>query len=240
MQALGKTLLWIVKIYNRLKKTLTNKGKLMVTLADLGFCQNTICETILCTFNPDATPNAAPMGTSMQNSQQVTLNIFNSSDTLQNLKKTGSATLNLTGNIDVYYKSAFKDEPLPVDWFEKSEAVNAPKLKMADATVALEIKGFVTVDAKRTKVIGEVKQVEAAMAYPQAYCRAMPAVLEAIIHATRVRALSGIKQEEQHIVKLINLIQNCNDVVNRSAPDSHYAELMADLQKKIDLWRVKT
>jgi hypothetical protein len=211
----------------------------MATLADLGFCQNTICETIFCTFNADGSPNAAPMGATIKDSQQVTLILYNSATTLQNIKTTKAATLNLTSNIDVYYKSALKDEPLPADWFENSSTVNAPKLKQADATVVLEIEGFEIIDGLRTRVNCRVKQVDAVKVYPQSYCRAMPAVVEAVIHATRIKVLVGIKKEEQHVAKLLNLIQNCNDVVNRSAPNSHYAELMADLQRKLDLWRAK-
>jgi len=211
----------------------------MATLADLGFCQNTICETILCTYNADGSPNAAPMGATMKDSQQVTLTIFNSATTLQNLKTTKAGTLNLTRNIDVYYKSALKDETLPTEWFEKSNAVNAPKLKQADATLDVEIEGFEALDELRTRANCMVKQADAVKVYPQSYCRAMPAVIEAVIHATRIKVLSGDKKEQAHVAKLLNLIQNCNDVVNRSAPNSHYAELMANLQTKIDSWRVK-
>ncbi|XHH09172.1 MAG: DUF447 domain-containing protein [Candidatus Bathyarchaeia archaeon] len=212
----------------------------MVSLADLGFRQNTICETILCTFNPDGTPNAAPMGAKLQNSQQVILTIYNSAETLKNLQTTKAATLNLTGDIDVYYRSALKVDKLPEDCFEKSCTVNAPKLKNADATIALEFDDFMPFDVLRTKVTGNVKLIEAEKMYPHVYCRALPAVLEAIIHATRIKALVGAENEQAHVAKLYSLIQNCSDVVNRSAPDSHYAELMADLQVKLDLWRAKT
>ncbi len=212
----------------------------MVTLADLGFCQDIICETILCTFNADGSPNAAPMGVTMQNNQQVSLIIYKSSKTLKNLQTTKAATLNLTDNIDVYYKAALKDDGLPVELFEKSDIVNAPKMKKSNATVALTVGNFTLVDDKRIKVTCSVKQIEASKVYPQSYCRAMPAVLEAIIHATRIKVLAGTKEEQEHVAKLLKLIQNCNDVVNHSAPDSHYAELMANLQRKIDLWRAKT
>jgi uncharacterized protein len=212
----------------------------MMTLADLGFRQNNIYETIVCTFNPNGTPNAAPMGATLQNPQQINLTVYNSASTLKNLQNTSSATINLTGDIDVFYQTALKDEPLPTSWFEKSEAVNAPKLKTADASISLQINNFVSVDSLRTKVTGEVKQIDASKALPQAYCRAAPAVIEAIIHATRIKVLSGVKEEQAHVDKLVCLIQNCNDVVNRSAPNSHYAELMRDLQQKTDSWRSKT
>jgi hypothetical protein len=38
----------------------------------------------------------------------------------------------------------------------------------------------------------------------------------------------------------MELIDNCNDVVNRVAPNSVYSLVMADLMKRIDSWRSKT
>ncbi|MDR2700788.1 MAG: DUF447 family protein [Nitrososphaerota archaeon] len=211
----------------------------MATLTDLGFCQNTIYETIICTFNFDGQLNAAPMGVTINGRQQVILTVYNSAETLKNLQIIKAATLNLTGNIDFYYKSALKNGDLPVNWFEKSVFVNAPKLKAADAIIAVLVEGFEPVDAMRTKVTCNVEHVEALKMYPQAYCRAMSAVLEAIIHATRIKALVNVEAEQVHVAKLYSLIQNCIDVVNRSAPNSHYAELMVDLQEKVDSWRLK-
>jgi hypothetical protein len=208
----------------------------MVTLADLGFQKNNIYETIACTFNPDGTANAAPMGATEQATQKISLTIYNSASTLENLKTTKAATLNLTGDIDIFYQAALKTKPLPAGWFEKS-GVNAPKLKMADAVIEFEVIDFVPVDAFRTKVLGDAKGIDAPKVYPQAYCRAKSAVLEAIIHATRIKVLADVKDEQEKLAKLCSLIQNCSDVVKRSAPNSHYAELMADLQQKIALWR---
>jgi hypothetical protein len=68
----------------------------------------------------------------------------------------------------------------------------------------------------------------------------MSAAVEAIIHATRVKALINDEQEQEHVAKLLELIQNCNDVVNRVATKSQYSEIMLDLLRRIDLWRAKT
>lgn len=211
----------------------------MVSLVDLGFSKNMIYETIVCTYNQDGTPNAAPIGAVMQTPNQISLTIYNSASTLKNLQTQKTATLNLTDNIDFFFQTALKDTPLPIEWFEKSTTVNAPQLKLANATIALNIHTFVDVDNQKTQVTGDVLQVRALKIYPQSYCRAKSAVLEAIIHATRIKALSNNEKEQAHVAKLTLLIQNCVEVVNRSAPNSHYTKLMSDLQKKIDTWNTK-
>ncbi|MCL1970837.1 MAG: DUF447 family protein [Candidatus Bathyarchaeota archaeon] len=211
----------------------------MATLTDLGFCQGVIFENIICTFNSSGCPNVAPMGVTIVGEHKVSLTIYNSARTLKNLQNTRAATLNLTDDIDVYYRSALKSDEVSADLFERSSVVNAPKLKSCDAAIALSVESFTSVDMLRTKVVCNVEHVDALKKYPQAYCRAMSAVLEAIIHATRVKVLGNVEAEQGYVANLYGLIQNCVEVVNRSAPNSHYAELMSDLQEKVDLWRVR-
>lgn len=216
----------------------------MTKLADLGFCKGIIFETMVSTYNKNGYPNAAPMGIIMQNEQQLIINLFNSSSTYKNLQANKSAVINLTNNVDVFYRTAFKEanpnDTLPQEWFEKAETVNAPKLQFADATIEVTVNDMTPISNEKTKALCNVKLVKATKNYPQAYCRAMSAALEAIIHATRVKALINNEQEQEHVAKLLELIQNCNDVVNRVASNSRYSEIMADLMKRIDSWRAKT
>jgi hypothetical protein len=216
----------------------------MVKLADLGFCEGIVFETIVSTYNENGYLNAAPMGIIMQDERQLIINLFNSSLTYKNLHANKSAVINLTSNIEFFYKTAFKETningTLPQEWFEKAETVNAPKLKFADATIEITVNGMTPISNAKTRALCNVKLVNESKAYPHAYCRAMSAAVEAIIHATRVKALINDEQEQEHVAKLLELIQNCNDVVNRVATKSQYSEIMADLLRRIDLWRAKT
>ncbi|MCL2134397.1 MAG: DUF447 family protein [Candidatus Bathyarchaeota archaeon] len=210
----------------------------MVTLADLGFNKNMIYETIVCTYNPNGTPNAAPMGAITHDFQQINLTIYNSTTTLKNMQTNKFATLNITDNIDIFFQTALKDSMLPNDWFKKSYKINAPQLKLANATIAVTIQDFSPLDNQRTKVTTNIQHITATKKYAQSYCRAKTAVLEALIHTTRIKALNNIKKEQEHVTKLVNLIQTCNEIVNCSAPNSHYTKLMSNLQKKIETWRI--
>jgi hypothetical protein len=77
----------------------------------------------------------------MQNLQTISLNIFNSSNTNRNLKTSKSAVINLVDDIEVFYKTAFKEAnpegSLPQEWFIKAESVDAPKL-YANATFSCD------------------------------------------------------------------------------------------------------
>ena len=213
-------------------------------LTDLGFLKGIIAECIVSTYNVDGKPNAAPMGVIMEDEQHLIVNLFNSSTTCSNIKANRCAVVNLTSNIEVFYKTAFKeanpDGKLPQEWFEKAKAVNAPKLRFADATIDVSVTDITPIDTVKTRAVCNVESVQATRKFPQVHCRAMDATLEAIIHATRVKAFLNDEGKQKQVSKLLELIDNCNDVVNRVAPNSIYSLVMADLIKRIDSWRSKT
>jgi hypothetical protein len=213
----------------------------MVNLTDLGFSKNTIVETILSTYSQDGKPNAAPMGATQKNETQLILKVFNSSTTRQNLQQNKAAVINLTANPELFYRTAFKEAnpqgTLPPEWFQKAQTVNAPRLCMADATVEVTITDMSPLDFQRTKVTADVKRVDAKTAFPKVYCRAFGATLEAIVHATRVKAFAKDPNEQPRVTKLLALIADCDDVVGRTAPNSQYAEIMRDLNQRIQTWR---
>jgi uncharacterized protein len=215
----------------------------MAKLTDLCFSKGTIFETIISTYNPDGTADAAPMGVTMQAPQTISLNLYNSSQTCRNIKAKKCAVINLTVNIEVFYKTTFKEVnpngKLPQEWFEKEEAMNAPKLRSSNASVAVSVIEMEPVGAEKTNFSCKVERIDGSKVYPQVYCRAMAATLEAIIHATRVKLFLNQKTKQKDIIKLLELIENSNDIVNRTAPNSAYSSIMADLTKRIDGWRNK-
>ena len=215
----------------------------MAKLTDLGFSKGIIFETIVSTYAMDGTPNAAPMGVIMEKEQIILMNMFNSSSTYRNLQANGKAVINLTSKIEVFYKTAFKEvnpnDKLPPHWFEKAETVSAPKLRSADATLDVSVIGVKPIGCEKTEVACKVEQINATKEFPQVYCRAMSATLEAIIQATRVKAFSKTADKQQQVSQLLELIRNCDDVVNRTAPNSQYSSVMEDLLKRNDSWRNK-
>ncbi|MGD6806587.1 MAG: DUF447 domain-containing protein [Candidatus Bathyarchaeia archaeon] len=209
-------------------------------LSELGFTINVNCEAIVSTLNPDDSPNAAPMGIQMQNESNFKLNLFNTSSTCHNLKAKKCGVVNLTHNIDFYYKAAFKEAnpngKIPADWFEMSQAVAAPKLRHADVTIEFTVESSWE-GAQRTLFFCKVARINAKKQYSQVYCRAMPLTLEAIIHATRVKAFIEVAEKQEMVTQLIETIQEHALIVERVAPNSPYTAVFADLLRRIDQWR---
>jgi hypothetical protein len=218
-------------------------GRSMAKLSELGFMKCAVVEILVSTYNRDGSSNAAPMGATLQDDRHLALNLYNSSTTLANLKSGRCAVVNLTGNIEVYYRATFKeanpDGVLPKEWFEKAAAVNAPKLRLAEAAVEVSLTDLAAEGEEKTRVVFAVEQVHAEQGFPRVYCRAFGLTLEAIVHATRVKLLAADPEEQAHVGELLRKIRDCNDVVDRIAPNSSYSTVMADLVKRVDGWRQK-
>ena len=214
----------------------------MTNLHDLGFRDGIIGETIVSTCDSDGIPNAAPMGIVIKNPNQLLIRPYVSSLTYKNIQKTKTAVVNLTFDPRLFYVTAFKetnpDGKLPPDMFEKSQTVMAPRLKSANVFVEVSVHETGSLGVDRAEFVCNVQLVESLDVLPQVYCRAQFATIEAIVHATRIELfLTGNEQQQKHALKLLELVNLCHDVVNRTAPNSVYSKIMDDLNQRIDMWR---
>jgi hypothetical protein len=214
----------------------------MTNLDDLRFFKDTIGETIVSTYDVDGQPDAAPMGVVIAGNERLRIRPYLSSLTYKNLQAKKCAVVNVTSNAELFYLTAFKeanpDGKLSPDLFEKAEAVDAPRLREAEAFIEVLVAETGSFGAERAEFLCDVQLVKASRELPKVYCRAQFATIEAIIHATRIKPfLKGNKQEQERAFRLLELIEICQDVVDRTAPNSRYSEIMADLTRRISLWR---
>ena len=79
------------------------------SLSELGFTENCIVETILVTLNKDGSPNPAPMGFTKEG-KVLTVKVYKTSQTYQNLVKGASAYINIVSDPMVFLRCAFKGE----------------------------------------------------------------------------------------------------------------------------------
>jgi hypothetical protein len=221
---------------------LLDGGGKMTKLQDLGFREGIIAETIVSTCDLTGKPNAAPMGVELKNNKQLVIRPFVTSLTYKNILATKSAVVNITFDPALFYVTAFKkanpDGKLPVSFFEKAKTVSAPRLKSAKAFVEVSVKETRSIGFDRAEFLCNIQQVESEKMLPEVHCRAQFATIEAIIHATRIEFfLKGNTQQQKHAIKLIELLDVCRDVVNRTAPNSVYSEIINDITKRIKSWR---
>ncbi len=210
-------------------------------LEDLGFSRGCIVETIASTYGSNQTPNAAPMGATMQDEATITLKLFNSSLTLQNLQLKRAVVLNITNDISLFYKTTFKEVnpsgKLSLDIFEESKFVEAPKLKAAEGAIELTVKDLSAIDHQRTLATCEVRSIKALQKPTKAYSRAHSATIEALIHSTRIKLYIRDEKRRELAKNLIAEFGECREIVNKTAPVSIYTEIISDLEKRIETCR---
>ena len=98
----------------------------------------------------------------------------------------------------------------------------------------MDITGY---DTRRAKVTCKVVKVsKASKLKPRVYCRAVFALIESVIHATRIEALIS-EGEREEAEKLIGLIRHYADLVKRVAPESIYLTMINDILRRIDSWK---
>jgi hypothetical protein len=184
------------------------------------------------------------MGVKTEDMQHIVIRPYTSSLTYKNLQLKKCAVINVTSNPELYYCTALKEvnpnHKIPLEWFERAEIVDAPRLRTAEAFIEVSVVDTKLLESGRAEVLCDVQRIKAPSLLPNAYCRATFATIEAIIHATRVKLfLAGDKQKQEQACELIELIQHYNAIVNQVAPNSRYSRIMADLMERINSWKRK-
>ena len=201
------------------------------SLKAMGFKPNSIVEVILTTRNSDGTVNAAPMGVKVIEDRLLEVKPFKTSQTYSNLKRRSDVCLNLSHDPWQYLTTAFKNEL-------KIPPLTNENLRIAEAQAYIFCKVIVFDDYSDHRGLFQVKptQVQIISQTPAVFSRGIGQAIEAVIHATRVKAYT----EQGMLLKADNLkerIMECVKVIRRvSAQDtSEYmvAEKIIDL---IDKW----
>ena len=214
----------------------------MIKLEDLGLVKGVICETIMSTYSNHRVPNFAPMGVIKIDSKKIMIKIYKTSNTYKNLLANSCAVINLCSDSSLFYVSAIKEtkieHKISSDLFEKGDIVNAPKLKIADATLEVLVIEVKEENLEKVKIIFEVKAIKGKKCFPKVHSRAFSATIESIILATRIKfCLDGDHFQKKQANKMIEKVMWFKEIVQRTAPKSKHADVMSDLMRRIESWK---
>lgn len=201
------------------------------TLDSLGFREGCIAEVVLVTVNPDGSPNAAPMGAERVNGDVFEVKPFKASATYRNLLNDPRSTMNVTSDPTVFLATAFKDE------VSTQPAMDGLGLRGCDACITLERTEGVEVSAERYLFRNKAKEVAVHASHPRVFSRGVAEAVEAVIHATRVKAF---RMQGRHgdALELEEKARECIGVVRKvSAGGSPEAETVDRLERLLEKWR---
>jgi len=204
------------------------------TLDSLGFRDGCIAEVVLVTVNPDGSSNAAPMGARRMGGDVFEVRPFKTSATYRNLLSDPRSTMNVTSDPMVFLATAFKDE------VSTQPAMDGLSLEGCDACVTLERIEGVELSADRYLFKNKVKEVAVHASHPMVFSRGVAEAVEAVIHATRVKAF---RMQGRHgdVRALEEKARECIGVVRKvSAGGSPEAETVDRLERMLENWRSET
>jgi len=207
----------------------------------LGFIRNWIFEAVVSSYRFDRAPHAAPMGLTTYDMERLVMRPYKTSQTYSNLLKWRCGVANMTSDPVIFYITVFKDvNPeglLPEDWFTPAQAVDAPALRGADINLEFRVIDVRDIDGGRAEFLCVVENIILTGSLAaRVYSRAAPAVIESLIHATRIKVFleSGDLEEAEWLMRLVDHYRR---LVERVAPDSRYSAIMSDIVRRIESWK---
>ena len=139
--------------------------------------------------------------------------------------------MNVTSDPMVFLATAFKDQ------VSTQPAMDGLSLKGCDACITIERTEGVEVSADRYLFRNKAKKVAVHTSHPRVFSRGVAEAVEAVIHATRVKAF---RKQGRHVDAhaLEEKARECIGVVRRvSAGGSPEAETVDRLERMLERWR---
>ncbi|MEM2134077.1 MAG: DUF447 domain-containing protein [Candidatus Freyarchaeota archaeon] len=201
-------------------------------LKKLKIIPNCVYETIFTTYDRSSKPNAAPMGIITPDMEKIAAKIFTSSQTYRNIKEQKCAIINITNDMDLFYRTSLDKNSLEKEIFKPSKNVNAPILVSASAYIEVTVDSMRKIDEDRCEVMFSIKNAEIIDSCATPVCRAPGLILESLIHATRIE-LYYLKGTSKEAKPLINQIKSFREIIGRIAKGTVYEELMEKIWRKI-------
>ncbi|MEM2910652.1 MAG: DUF447 family protein [Nitrososphaerota archaeon] len=192
-----------------------------------------VYECILTTGAGDET-NAAPMGVVIKK-DMIVLRPFKTTKSYRLLMRAPYGVVNFTDDVEVFYATAFDTEGSFSELLTASVSVPTPSLANTYARLEFVVDSVADEHGDRATFNCRVLKALWKHGYIRPYTRAEHAIIESLIHATRIKCFleRGMAQEA---VRLALLVKHYDALVSRIAPNTVYSSIMDKLRTLISGW----
>ncbi|MEM1992150.1 MAG: DUF447 family protein [Nitrososphaerota archaeon] len=192
-----------------------------------------VYECILTTKAGDEA-NAAPMGVVFEDDAML-LRPFKNTKSYRLLTRAPYGVINFTDDVEIFYITAFDTKIGFNELFTSSISVPVPSLTNAYARLEFVVEGLVSEDDERAVFRCKVLKALWKRREAKPYTRAEYAIIESLIHATRIKFFleRGMTQEA---IQLALFIKHYDALISRIAPNTIYSSIMNKLKVLISSW----
>ena len=205
----------------------------MQDLNSVGMEKGLLYETIVITKNTDGTPNAAPIGVTCKNKNEVVLYLFEGTHTLQNIKSDGRFIVNILKDPLIFVESTVGD--LSPDYFKRHE--NDFYIKKTDAFFTAVVTNVKEVEKKdkigKSKlniITAVVEEINIKNKDVEPLNRAIFAVIESLVYLSRIKMVD--KKTADEYLKRINEMSRLVSRVGGAEHKKAMANLLRHAKKK--------
>jgi hypothetical protein len=174
-------------------------------LNSIGMEKGLLYETIVVTKNTDGTPNAAPIGVTCKNKNEVVLYLFEGTHTLHNIKSNKNFIVNILKDPSIFVESTVGE--LSPDYFKRHK--NDFYIKKTDAFFTAVVKSFKEVEkedkigkSKLNIITAVVEEINIKNRDVEPLNRAIFAVIESLVYLSRIKMVD--KKTAEEYLKRIN------------------------------------
>lgn len=201
-------------------------------LESIGITDGLHIEALVSTVDGSGVPNIAPMGVKRRG-EYLYLKIYKDTKTYDNIMASGRAIINLTDDVELFFKSIFIDDP-------SSSLLDEPLYKGVSPAKGADAYIFVEVDkvedkGDRALFRCRILDINVARRSPRFVTRCSSLVIESLIHMTRIKVyLERGDVERAEFLK--ELILWYRGIIDRICPDKPYRYVMENLVRRIEEW----
>ena len=203
----------------------------MQDLESLGMEKGLLYETIITTQNRNGVPNAAPIGVICKNKNEIVLNLFEGTHTLENIKANSQFVVNILKDPLVFVGCTTGD--LSPDHFKKHG--DAFYIKNTDAFFTASVTSFKEIEkedniskSKMTIIKAHVNEVIIKKESVEPLNRAIFVIIESLVYLTRIKMV-----DENTAKEYLERIHEMSRTVNRVGSLDH-KKAMQNILKYIE------
>ncbi len=203
----------------------------MQDLESLGMKKGLLYETVITTQNQNGVPNAAPIGVICKNKNEIMLNLFEGTHTIENIKTSSKFVVNILKDPLVFVGCTTGD--LSSDYFKKHDddfyIKNTDAFFTASVTSVKEIEKKDDISKSKMSIIkADVEEIIIKKDCVEPLNRAIFAIIESLVYLTRIKMV-----DDDTSKKYLERVQEMSRVVNRVGSLDH-KKAMQDILKYIE------
>ncbi|MDJ0271711.1 MAG: DUF447 family protein [Aigarchaeota archaeon] len=200
----------------------------MKKVSELGFRADSWYEVIVSTYSEHGEPHFAAMGCGLIDDEHLILKPYINTETYRNLLYWKAAAINVTNEPYHFYSAVF-NKPLP---HRRGEKVTAPLLDGAEAWIEAVVENISADTTDRATVTLIPSTIKSAQPIIQPYSRASHALVEMLIHYTRVRVFAQ-SSEHHRAVSLAEKILDYSALVRRVSSNPVYLQICDEVVSEL-------